>query len=842
MAERKESKSKLSPSTNRLRGMDAQALAESFVDHLEFSLAKDDYSATLLDRYTALALTARDRLIERWIATQQTYYREDARRVYYLSLEFLIGRSLGNSLINLGIYDRAAEAMEDLELDLEQIRGEENDAGLGNGGLGRLAACYLDSMATLELPAYGYGLRYEYGIFTQRIVDGFQMEAPDNWLRYGNPWEIPRPEYLYPVDFYGRVDRYVDDHGRLRWEWKDTQRVMAMAHDMPIPGHRNNTVNTLRLWGAKATREFDLEPFNTGEYEKAVEDKAHSETLTRVLYPNDAVFAGRELRIKQQYFFVAATLQDILRRYRRTHSGLDGFAAKNAIQLNDTHPSIAIPEFMRLLMDIEGMGWDEAWEMVVTTFAYTNHTTLPEALEEWPVSLLQRVLPRHMQIIYEINQRFLEDVRRRYPGEDERARRMSIISEDGERRVRMAHLAIMGSHRTNGVAALHTKILQEELFRDFHEMAPHKIVNVTNGVTQRRWLRKCNMSLADVINHRIGDGWVTDLTELRQLLDYADDPQFQEEWRAAKRANKERLGRYFWEHYQVTISVDSMFDVQVKRMHEYKRQLLNLLHVVTLYNRIKDNPDLEMVPRTVIFGGKAAPGYDAAKMTIKMINSVAAKVNSDPDMTRKLCVVFLPNYGVSLAEKVIPAADLSEQISTAGMEASGTGNMKFALNGALTIGTMDGANIEIMEEVGADNIFMFGHTVDELRKLRDEGYDPLDYYTTNEELKRVMDQFDSDFFTPARPGLCYGLVHTLLYGGDPFMVLADYEAYVECQQAVSRQYADQHEWTRMSIVNTACIGRFSSDRAIREYAREIWYASPVHIELEPKETDAANSR
>lgn len=838
MAKRKESKLKLSPSTNRLRGMDARSLAESFVDHLEFSLAKDEYSATAHDRFTALALTARDRLIERWIETQQTYYKQDAKRVYYLSLEFLMGRSLGNSLINLGIYDQVVEAMEELDLSLEKLRGEESDAGLGNGGLGRLAACFLDSMASLELPAYGYGLRYEYGIFTQRIRDGCQVEAPDNWLRYGNPWEIARPEYLYPVDFYGYVERYSDPGGGSRREWRDTERVMAMAYDMPIPGYRNNTVNTLRLWAAKATREFDLEPFNTGEYEKAVEDKSQSETLTRVLYPNDNLFVGRELRLKQQYFFVAATLQDILRRYRSTHTGVDGFAAKNAIQLNDTHPSIAIPELMRILMDQDGMGWDQAWEMVINTFAYTNHTVLPEALEEWPVSLMERVLPRHLQIIYEVNQRFLEDVRRHYPGDEDRVRRMSIIAEEGERRVRMAHLAIVGSHKVNGVAEMHTRILKSDLFSDFSEMWPAKFVNKTNGITQRRWLRKCNLRLADVINARIGDDWVSDLDQLRQLVRYADDADFQREWRAAKRANKERLARYFREHHKVEISVDSMFDVQVKRIHEYKRQLLNVLHVVTLYNRLKDDPDLDVVPRTVVFGGKAAPGYERAKMLIKLINSIAARINADADVCNKLRVVFLPNYGVSVAEKVIPAADLSEQISTAGMEASGTGNMKFALNGALTIGTLDGANVEICQEVGEENIFIFGLTVEQVQQLRANGYNPWDYYIGNEELKRVLDQLDQDYFTSSRPGLCAGLVHDLLHGGDPFMVLADYADYVDCQDKVSRQYRDQAAWTRMSIINCASMGKFSSDRAIGEYARDIWHASPVHIELDPNKNGA----
>jgi len=813
--------------------MDVQSLQESFVDHLEFSLAKDEFSATAHDRFLALALAVRDRLIERWIATQQTYHRANAKRVYFLSLEFLVGRSLGNNLINLGIFEQARQAMAELGLDLEELRGMEADAGLGNGGLGRLAACFLDSMATLELPAYGYGLRYEYGIFTQRIVDGYQCEAPDTWLRYGNPWEIARPEFLYPVQFYGRVDHHTDERGRLRWEWRDTQKVMAMAYDIPVPGYRSNTVNTLRLWSAKATREFDLEPFNTGAYEKAVEDKSRSETLTRVLYPNDTFFVGRELRLKQQFFFVSATLQDILRRHLHDHETLDSLAAKSAIQLNDTHPSLAIPELMRLLMDEHGMGWDQAWEIAVQTFSYTNHTVLPEALEQWPVELIASVLPRHLQIIYEINQRFLDDVRRRYPGDEERVRRLSVIAEDGERRVRMAHLAIIGSHTVNGVSALHTSILREELFRDFAELWPGKFVNKTNGVTPRRWLKKCNLRLAQLLDESIGTGWVTDLTQLERLVPLAEDAGFRQAWRAAKQANKDRLVRYFREHCGVTILPDSLFDVQVKRIHEYKRQLLNLLHVVTLYNRLQDDPQLDLLPRTVIFGGKAAPGYEAAKLLIKLIHSVAAKVNGDSRVAGRLRVAFLPNYGVSLAEKVIPAVELSEQISTAGMEASGTGNMKMALNGAVTIGTLDGANVEIRAEVGAANIFIFGLDVAGIRQLRAEGYDPREVYEHNPELRRVLDQLAGGFFCASRPDAFGSLVDRLLRGGDPFMVLADYQAYVECQQAVSAAYRDPEAWTRMAILNCAHMGRFSSDRAVREYAAEIWHAVPVPTSLDP---------
>jgi starch phosphorylase len=824
---------KLTPSNNRLRGMDCRSLGESMVDHLEFSLAKDEFSATPHDRFLSVALTVRDRLIERWLCTQQTYYRRDARRVYYFSLEFLIGRTLGNGLINLGIFAEVAQALRELGVDLEEIRGEEADAGLGNGGLGRLAACFLDSMATLQLPAYGYGLRYEYGIFTQRLYDGFQVEAPDNWLRYGNPWEIPRPEHLYPVHFYGRVREYTDATGRLCHEWLDTRSVMAMAYDTPVPGYANSTVNTLRLWAAKATREFDLEPFNYGDYERAVEDKARSETLTRVLYPNDQFFVGRELRLKQQYFFVAASLQDIVRRHLKLHADLSDFARQQAIQLNDTHPAIAIPELLRLLLDVELMAWDDAWAIVHETFSYTNHTVLPEALEHWPVSLIEQVLPRHLQLIYEINRRFLDEVRRRYPGDEGRVGRMSIIEEGTERRVRMANLALVGSHAVNGVAALHTRILTEDLFRDFFQMWPEKFSNKTNGITPRRWLRKCNPSLAALITSRLGPGWVTDLGQLQQLRQWADDADFQDEWRRAKAAGKAQLAGYFRRHNGLDVDVESLFDVQVKRLHEYKRQLLNVLHVVTLYNRLLDDPGLDVVPRTVVFGGKAAPGYYTAKMIIKLINCIAAKVNDDPRVGGRLRVVFLANYGVSLAEKVVPAADLSEQISTAGMEASGTGNMKFALNGALTIGTLDGANIEIRDEVGAENMFTFGLTVDQVAALRAHGYNPWDYYHANEELRRVIDMIEGGYFSPSRPALCGPLIDSLLHQGDPYMIMADYADYVACHERAAAVFRDPRAWTRMSIHNCAGMGRFSSDRAIQEYARDIWRVDAVPVALNP---------
>ena len=812
----------LSGAKSAPRGMDVRSLQASFAEHLRYSLAKDEYSATERDCFVSLAMAIRDRLIERWIQTQQTYYKKDVKRINYVSLEFLIGRTLGNSLINLGLCDTARQALVGLGYDLDELCEVEFDAGLGNGGLGRLAACFLDSMATLELPAYGYGIRYEYGIFFQRIYDGFQVETPDNWLRYGSPWEIPRPEYLYPVCFYGRVREYIDEWGRPRHEWVEAQEVMAMAYDTPIPGYNTRTVNTMRLWSAKSTREFDLEHFNYGDYERAVEDKSRTETITRVLYPNDNFFVGRELRLKQQYFFVCATMQDIVRRHKSTHGGLEGFADKQAIQLNDTHPVIAIPELMRLLVDVEGMDWDRAWKIAVATFAYTNHTVLPEALERWPVSLIEAVLPRHVQIIYEINHRFLEEVRRRYPGDDERAQRMSIIGEGQEKRVRMAHLAIVGTHAVNGVAALHTKILRQEVFRDFFELWPERFTNKTNGITPRRWLKKCNPELAALVTETIGEGWVTDLSALRELAVHADDSGFQEKWRRARQAGKERLVRYIKDRNLVEVRGDSLFDCQVKRIHEYKRQLLNVLHLIALYNRIKDHPQEDIVPRTIVFGGKAAPAYYTAKMIIKLITAVADRVNHDADVGDRLKVVFLANYDVSLAERIIPAADLSEQISTAGTEASGTGNMKFALNGALTIGTLDGANIEIAEEAGAENMFIFGLKVEEVEALKQGGYDPWQYYRANPELKRAIDMIDSGEFCPARPDLFDPVIDSLLHRGDPYMVLADYADYAACQERVSAAFQDPAQWTRMSILNCAGMGKFSSDRTIQEYAREIW--------------------
>ncbi len=811
-------------------GMDAASLQRGFQEYLEFFLAKDRHTATSQDIYTALSLTVRNRLLERWIRTQETYYNQDVKRVYYLSLEFLMGRTLGNSLVNLGLMDECHKAMHKLGYDLEQIRELEWDAGLGNGGLGRLAACFLDSLASLEIPGYGYGIRYEYGIFNQKIVEGYQVEAPDNWLRYGNPWEIARPEYLYPVHFHGRVLQYKDRNNRLVNEWLDTEEVLAMAYDTPIPGYNNNTVNTLRLWSAKASRDFDFTYFNEGDYMKAVELKNDSENISKVLYPNDNVFEGKELRLKQEYFFVSATLQDIIRRYRKHHDNFDKFAERNAIQLNDTHPAIAIPELMRILVDIEGLSWEEAWEITTKTFAYTNHTVLPEALEKWTVELFEYLLPRHLQVIYEINHRFLNEVRYKYPGDEARLVRMSIIEEAPEKRIRMANLAIIGSHSINGVAALHTEIIKNELFLDFYEMYPERFNNKTNGITQRRWLKKCNPNLSKLITREIGDAWTADLYQLQQLKPLAEVASFRQEWQEVKKLNKEKLADLIKRENSLLIDTNSIFDCQIKRLHEYKRQLLNALHMITAYNKIKDNPTKDFVPRTIIVGGKAAPGYRMAKLIIKLITSIGDVVNNDPGIRGLLKVAFLANYRVSLAEKIFPASDLSEQISTAGTEASGTGNMKFALNGALTIGTMDGANIEICEEVGRDNIFIFGLTTDEVKELKPK-YNPYDYYRENLELKRVLDMIQDGYFSPHHRDLFHPIVDSLLKDGDNYLLLADYASYIECQELVNQTYLDQDKWTKMAIHNVANMGKFSSDRTIKQYADEIWDAKSVTVDM-----------
>ncbi len=803
---------------------DVPGITRTILNHLLIFQGRDPERAGRFDIYKALAYTIRDFMVEKWINTQKGYYAKHKKRVYYLSLEFLIGRSLGNSMVNMGFVGKVERALADLGYDLAEIREEEEDAALGNGGLGRLAACFMDSVATMKIPAYGYGINYEYGLFHQKIIDGFQVESPDNWLRFGTPWQFNRSLPMHPVHFYGKVRTTVDDRGRFRSEWVETELVMATACDVLIPGYRNDNVINMRLWQAKASRELDLAFFNQGDYVGAVENKVRSETISKLLYPPDEACAGRELRLKQQYFFVAATFQDIFRRFTKKNKEFSKFSDLVAVQLNDTHPSIAIPELMRIFLDTYGLGWEKAWDITVKTFAYTNHTLMPEALETWPVELMGRVLPRHLEIIYEINQRFLEQVRRQYPGNESKLRAMSLIDDGPPKRVRMANLAIVGSHSVNGVAALHTHLLRTRLFKDFDEFFPGRFNNKTNGITPRRWLLKCNPVLSGRINAEIGEGWVTDLDQLRRLEPLADDPDFQKKFREAKRQNKLRLAGVIRHLCGLEVNPDSLFDVQVKRIHEYKRQLLNLLHVINLYQRLLTNQADDAPPRTVIFAGKAAPGYWRAKLIIKLINAVAAVVNNDPRVGDRLKVVFIPNYGVSLAERIIPAADLSEQISTAGTEASGTGNMKFALNGALTIGTLDGANIEIREEVGEENIFIFGLTAEAAEwEKRAPRRTPRQIYEQNPDVRQVIDAIGGGCFSNGTRQLFAPIADDLLdLGRDPYLNLLDLEDYLRCQAEVGRAYQEPARWTRMAILNVARMGKFSSDRTIREYARDIW--------------------
>jgi glycogen phosphorylase len=806
------------------------SISNQFAEHLEFLLVRDKVTAAPDDAYFALSLSVRDRLVRRWLRTQQQYKTHDVKRVYYLSLEFLIGRLLGNALINLNFYDECYNVLKEDGYSLEDIRDLENDMALGNGGLGRLAACYLDSMATLELPAFGYGIRYEYGIFKQDIINGYQVEIPDNWLSYGNPWEILRRDLVFRVKFNGRVNSYKDSLGRLRFDWIETDDVLAVAYDVPVPGYRTNTVNNLRLWQAKSTSEFDFQKFNSGNYIEAVESKNESENISKVLYPNDTFNQGKILRLKQQYFFASATLQDIIRKYKINHHSFDQFADKTAIQLNDTHPVVSIPELMRILLDEYNIDWDKAWDITVNTFAYTNHTVVPEALEEWPVSIWENLIPRHLQIVYEINQRFLDYVSKNYTTDDSTIAELSIIREGQSKNIKMANLAIVGSHSINGVAELHTDILKEKIFSHFYKIFPEKFVNITNGITPRRWLKSANPLLSGLIADKIGNGWSKNLGKLKKLEDLIDDEQFRENWRSSKWLNKKLLITLMEKEYTVKINPESMFDVQIKRFHEYKRQLLNVLHIITLYNRLKENPNLEMVPRTIIFAGKAAPAYFAAKQIIKLINSVADVVNNDKDINGKLKVVFIKNYSVTLAERIIPASDLSEQISTAGLEASGTGNMKFALNGALTIGTMDGANIEIQEEVGDENIFIFGLLANEVVELKQNGYNPREYYEKNYELKKAVDLISSNYFNREEPGIFNSMVEGLM-NLDYYCIFADYESYISTQEKVSKLYSNTEEWTKKSILNVARIGKFSSDRAIKEYAEKIWNVEKLKIKL-----------
>ncbi len=798
-----------------------ESLKSAFLRNRKFSLAKDLYTATDYDNFQSIAITIRDRLIEKWILTQQRYHDENCKRVYYLSLEFLPGRLLANNIFNLDLEEESKKAMEDLGLDLEDLYEQEIDPGLGNGGLGRLAACFLDSMATLGIPATGYGIRYDYGIFNQRIVNGFQVELPDEWLSLGNPWEFERPEFTLKVQFYGKTVKRKDKSGKLRVDWIDTNDVLAMAYDTPIPGYGNEVVNNLRLWSARSTAEFDLEYFNDGDYIRACENKIVSENISRVLYPSDNVYKGLELRLKQEYFFTAASIQDIIRRFKMHNEDFRFFPDKVAIQLNDTHPAIAIAELMRVLIDMEQLDWDAAWDITVRTFAYTNHTIMPEALESWPESLFGELLPRHLELIHEIDRRFMREVAGRYPRDHDRARRMSLIEEGPEKRLRMSHLCIVGSHSVNGVSRLHTELLKTMLFKDFFDLYPDRFNSKTNGITQRRWLGKANLRLSALINDTIGGGWVTDLTRLKKLSSFAADSSFREKWRSVKRDNKRQFAGYVKDKTGIVIDTDSIFDVQVKRIHEYKRQVLFALYLISRYVKIKDSPGKNVVPRTAIVGGKAAPGYAMAKLIIKFINSIADVINKDPDMKDKLKVVFMENYCVSLAERIFPASDLSEQISTAGREASGTGNMKFMLNGAVTIGTWDGANIEIAEEVGPDNIFIFGLKAHEIFDLKSSGYDPREYVEKDPALKEVLRLVREDFFSRSEPQIFKPLYDSLL-GHDEFMVFADFKDYVSAQDKVSRAYQDKEEWTRRSVMNTAGSGRFSSDRTVAEYAKDIW--------------------
>lgn len=802
-------------------------IIESFKRHLTCSLGKRPEKAVDLDRYHALALAIRDLMMQHWIATKDTYDEKAPRTVCYISLEFLMGRTLGNAMINLGVYDAAAEAMAELGFDADKLRDEEVDAGLGNGGLGRLAACFLDSMATLELPSYGYGIRYDYGIFKQIIQNGYQVEEPDNWLSRGNPWEIRRPELARIIHFGGRIIRYQDDVNPDRRKWVDTQDVLAMPYDTPVPGYKNNTVNTLRLWSAESLYGFNLTKFNQGDYISANLESAMSQNISRVLYPNDNNFEGKELRLKQQYFLVSSTLQDIIARTKELGGDLHNFDKNFVIQLNDTHPALAIPELMRLLIDVENFSWDEAWSITSKTFNYTNHTLMSEALEKWPVHLMEKLLPRHLEIIYEINFRFLRAVATRYIGDNDRLTRMSLIQEGREKMVRMAYMCVVASGKVNGVAALHTELLKDGLFRDFAEFYPGKFVNVTNGITPRRWLCKANPALASLISGKIGENWVRELDELEKIDAFATDKNFLKKLAAVKRENKVRLAEYIKEHNGVEVNPDSIFDVQVKRLHEYKRQLLNILHAIALYLEIKDNPNGDFVPRTIIFGAKSAPGYYMAKLIIKLINAAAEVINNDPMVGDRLKVVFLANYRVSLAEKIIPAADVSEQISLAGTEASGTGNMKFALNGALTIGTMDGANIEIHDCVGKDNIFIFGMNVDEVTQLRNSGYDPGAFIAQNPYLRRALELIRDNFFTPGEPDIFRPIIDSFNY--DTYMVAADFASYMETQKKIADLYRDPVKWQEKCLHNIAKMGMFSSDRSIRDYAEKIWNIKPVSV-------------
>jgi glycogen phosphorylase len=810
-------------------GLHPETLKAAFLDNLNYVIGRPLQPSAPEQRYEALAQTVRDRIMQRWVKQMSSWNRPETRNVAYLSAEFLLGPHLANNLLNLGITENARQAMTELGLDLEQLLGLEEEPGLGNGGLGRLAACYLDSLATLGYPAIGYGIRYEFGIFDQILKDGWQVEVTDKWLRYGNVWEISRPALAQVVKLGGHTERITDDAGNHRVRWVPGRVVVGIPYDTPIVGYRVDSCALLRLWSAEAAQSFDFEDFNRGDYYGAVEEKVSSETISKILYPNDEQSQGKRLRLEQQYFFAACSIKDMLRKCTSRGLPIERFHEMYCIQLNDTHPAIAVAELMRELIDKHGLPWDQAWEITCRSFSYTNHTLLSEALEKWPLPLFGSVLPRHLEIIYEINKRFLDEVRSKYPGEEGKCSRLSIIEESGDKFVRMAHLAVVGSHAVNGVAELHSELVKTQLFRDFYELDPTRFFNVTNGVTPRRFIALSNPKLARLIDERIGSGWLTDLTRLRELEVYADDPGFQEAWRRVKADNKARLAKIIELRTGIVINPATLFDIQVKRIHEYKRQHLNVLHIITLYLRLKSDPNFSMAPRTFIFRGKAAPAYFLAKLIIKFINAVGEVINRDPEVRDLIKVVFLPDFNVKHGQNIYPAADLSEQISTAGKEASGTGNMKFSMNGALTMGTLDGANIEIREEVGSENFFLFGLTADQVTDLKTKGYNPQDYYHRDAELKRVIDLINTGLFAHGDKGLFGPLIDHLLYH-DEYLLMADYRSYVDCQEEVNRAFQDSARWTRMSIINTARIGKFSSDRSIHEYARNIWNLSSVASE------------
>lgn len=808
----------------------AETLKASILRHLHLTLARDQQTASTRDWWLATSHAVRDRLLARYMRTQKAHNERNTRRIYYLSLEYLLGRLFNNYLHNAGVHDELQKALSELELDPDLLQDEESEMGLGNGGLGRLAACFLDSLATLDLPAVGYGIFYEFGLFQQAFEHGHQIEQPDSWNRYGTPWEVIRPEYVQEVRVYGRIKRIYDDSGNYVRKWTGGQTIIGLPHDLPIPGYGTGTVNFLRLWESKASSEFDLQVFNEGGYVEAVREKAIGESISKVLYPNDQTESGKELRLVQQCFFVTCSLKDILRRFLKQNNNWDELPDQVAIQLNDTHPAVAVLELMRLLIDEHGLDWNHAWSLCRRIFSYTNHTLLPEALEKWRVNLFEKVLPRHLEIIYQINDEFLKgEVETRWPGDGAKKSELSLIEEGNPKKIRMAYLSVVASHAVNGVAALHTQLLRQHLFHSFDELYPGKIRNKTNGITPRRWLLACNPGLSSLIQSKIGTGWENDLSQLRQLENHAADPAFQDEFLRIKQENKVRLASVIEQSLGFRPNPDAIYDIQIKRLHEYKRQHLNLLHILTLYRRLLHNPDLDIRPRLFVFGAKAAPGYDLAKNIILAINLVAKTINHDERIRGKIQVAYLPNYNVSLAEKIIPAADLSEQISTAGKEASGTGNMKFALNGALTIGTLDGANVEIREEVGDDNIFIFGLKVEEIQDLHAKGYKPQTLVNTNEELAAILGWLRSGHFSPGEPNALKPLVQSLTEWGDPFLVLADYTAYIKAQEQVDQAYRDRNRWARMAILNTARVGKFSSDRTIAEYASDIWNLEPVPV-------------